>query len=226
MIDKEHLLEPLNRAALEIATHGGPRHRHAVRREPLQHERLLPRRGRPRGRARDVRGAGRLDGRGRRRHGRRRDVLLGRGGAHRARRHPRDRAAVGDHPVDPPRARGPRGLEPGGDVQAPGRRRRRRRGRELHPRAEDDAAAARRDPRGRRLPRRRAARPVPHERGRAELPVADRRRMRLRAAGRAPVPHRARSAAHATATRSPSSPATPTRSARPTSASAAATRRT
>ena len=157
---------------------------------------------------------------------RRRDVLLGRGGAHRARRHPRVRAAVGHHAVDPPRARGPRGLDA----------RRRRAGgsptpgptswAELHPRAEDDAAAARRDPRGRRLPRRRAAGPVPHERGRAELPVADRRRLRVRAARRPPVPDRARSAAHATATRSPSSPATPTRSARPTSASAAATRRT
>ncbi len=43
-----------------------------------------------------------------------------------------------------------------------------------------------------------AALPVPYRttRGRAELPVADRRRVRLRAAGRPPVPDRARSAAH------------------------------
>ena len=40
LIGKEHLLEPLNRGALEIAARGGARVRRAARRQPLQHERL------------------------------------------------------------------------------------------------------------------------------------------------------------------------------------------
>ena len=68
------------------------------------------------------------------------------------------RADRGGHPVDPPRAGGPRGLDPRGHLRAAGAGRRRRRRPELHPRPADDAAAAGADPRGGRLPRGRACR--------------------------------------------------------------------
>ena len=58
LIGKEHLLEPLNRDALAIAADGRARDRHAGRRQPLEHQRLRPRRRVAAARARDVRRAG------------------------------------------------------------------------------------------------------------------------------------------------------------------------
>ena len=104
-----------------------------------------------------------------------------------------------------------------------GRRRRRRA--QLHPRPAHDAAVDRADPRRGRLPRRGAAGPVPDDRRRAELPVADRPRLRL-PAGRSAVPGRARSV-HLQPLRDRGvRRARPTSSASTTSASAAAPGRT
>ena len=72
--------------------------RRPVRRRHLQHQRLRSRRPRvAQGRARDVRGAGRLGGRRRRRLHHRRDILLRAGSADRARRHQAREADGGDH---------------------------------------------------------------------------------------------------------------------------------
>ena len=77
LIGKEHLLEEMNRQALAIAKGVAPRDRRALRRRHLQHQ-CLRRPTMPRGsRAGDVRGAGRLGGRGRGRLHHRRDLLLG-----------------------------------------------------------------------------------------------------------------------------------------------------
>ena len=89
---------------------------------------------------------------------------------------PGGRARGGRHAGDPPRPADARGLDAGGGVQAPRRRRRGGRRAQLHPRPADDAAAAAGGPRGRRRAGRGAARPVPHARGRADVPVARRRR--------------------------------------------------
>ena len=114
--------------------------------------------------ARDVRRAGGVGGRGRRGLPDRRDVQLARGGADRARGHARDRAADGRHAR--PSTTTPtcaRALARSRRAAARGGRRRRRRP-QLLARARHDAAAARADPRGGRLPRRGAAGAVPHDR--------------------------------------------------------------
>ena len=123
----------------------------------------------------------------------------------------------GRHARDPPRPAHARGLDAGGGVPAARRRRRGGRRAQLHPRAADDAAAAAGDPRGGRRARRGAARPVPHARGRADVPVARGRGARSRSRStRSPRP----------ATTSRTSRATRSRSAWSTSGCAAARRRT
>ena len=83
-------------------------------------------------------------------------------------------------------ARDARGLSPAEAVQAAGRRRGRRRRAQLHPRARDHAAADPRDPRGGRRLCRRPPGALPHERRGAELPIAHRCRLCL-PTPRAPV---------------------------------------
>ena len=92
---------------------GGAQDRHAVRRRHLQHQHLRPgRQGRAQGGRAHLRRAGRLGGGSGGRLLRRRDLLLGRRGAHGARRHPQvlEGAGGGDarDPQGPADARGTR----------------------------------------------------------------------------------------------------------------------
>ena len=173
------------------------------------------------GGARDVRGAGRLGGRRRRRFHRRRDVLVGAGSADRARRHQEGGADRGHHARDAPGRRHARGLDGRRRVQAPRRRRRRRRRPQLHPRPGDDDAAAARDPRRGEDAHGGAAGAVPHaaRASRRSSRCATRTGTTTRAAGRFP----SRSIrSPATASRSPSSGARRWRSTSAISACAAA----
>ena len=167
------------------------RERRALRGRHLQHERLRRRRRVAAGGARDVRGAGRLGRRRRRRLRHRRDLHMGRGSADRARGDQGGRPAGRDDPCDPPAGHDVGRLVARGGVQA-ARGRRRGRGRaELQPRPENDAAAARARPVRRQRTRRRTAGAVPDERRRADVPVAQRPRGRP-ASRRQAVPHGAR----------------------------------
>ena len=100
-IGREHLLEPINRQALEHRRRRRARDRDAARGQRLQHERLRRRRV-ARRRPRDVRRAGRLGGRGGGRLRHRRDVLSGRARRWSRPRSSRRRAARGRHAGDPP----------------------------------------------------------------------------------------------------------------------------
>ncbi len=111
IIGREQDLEPINRRALEIAKAVASESGALLRRRHLQHQRL--RSGRPRvaqGGARDVRGAGRLGSRRRRRLHHRRDVLLCAGSADRARRGQARGQDGGHHARDAPGRRDAREL--------------------------------------------------------------------------------------------------------------------
>ena len=141
-IGREHALEPINRQALADRERGRPRERRAVRRRHLQHQCLRPGDAGAPGRARDVRRAGRLGGRGGRR------LVIGEtfSWAQEAlialEVIKRGRVPAVDHARGAPGAGDARRLDAGGGLQAARGRRRRRRRAELHPRPAHDAAAA------------------------------------------------------------------------------------
>lgn len=144
-VGREHQLETMNRQALGIAK-AVSAETGAVRRQPLQHQRL-----RARGRAEregvpcDVRRAGRVVRRRRRRLRDRGDVFLWRRGQARTRHHQGRRAARSRHHGHPLRTAHPRRLDATGLLPDAGRCRRGRGGVELHPWSANDAAVDRQD---------------------------------------------------------------------------------
>ena len=144
VIGKEDLLEPLNRAALQIAREVADARPGDLMAGNISNTNIWdPADTAPPGRGpRHVRGDGGLGRRGRRRPDHRRDVLLRRRGARRARGGQGDRAAGRAHHRTDGDERDGRRHRDRGDLPAAGAGRCRRGGHELLPRARDDAAVA------------------------------------------------------------------------------------